>query len=233
MILKRGKTMIYQMHVLKGLLRPEVSLYQLQNAEAVKGIGLKLFLLYLLCLISFSASTYFGVGTETYSGAITDLTKEEFETGKLFLLGGRLVSSLLYTTIFIWFAGFIFWLFLEISYIKAVAVQIIVFTIHLVENALTSIVFVLFDLNQVSNPFSFGVISQYLFIDEFWNHFFGAITLFHIAAIAVLYYYLKNLTEKNKFVTFAIILLFYLATWSITALLAYIEIPVLVKRWFG
>lgn len=225
--------MFYQMQVLKGLLRPETSLYQLQKAERVTGIGFKLILLYLFSFIIFAASTYFGIGTESYSGTITDRTKEEFEAGKLLLLGGRLVSSLFYTSLFIWFAAFIFWLSLDVFYIKAVAVQIIVFAVHLVENSITSLVFVLFDLNHASNPFSFGVISQYFIRNEFWNHFFSAITLFHIAAITILYYYLKNLTKRNKFITLTVILLVYLFTWLYTALMAYIEVPILFRRWLG
>jgi hypothetical protein len=223
--------MIYQMRVLKGLFQPGTSLYQLQKAEAVSGISFKLICLYLLCFINYAVSTYFGIGTETYSGLITERTNEEFEAGKLLLLGGRLVSSLLYTTLFIWFAAFIFWLILDVAYIKAVVVQMIVFAIHFVEQTITSLVFVLFDLNQASNPFSFSVISQYFISNEYWNHFFGAITLFHFVAITFLYYYLKNLTEKNKYITLTIILLFYLFTWLLTALMAYIEVPILLRSW--
>jgi hypothetical protein len=219
------------MHVLKGLFQPRTSLYQLQKAEVVTGVGLKLLLLYLFCLISFATSTYFGIGTESYSGNITDRTKEEFEAGKLLLLGGRLASSFLYTTLFIWFAAFIFWLILEVSYLKAIVVQMIVLAVHLFEQAITLPVLVLFDLNQTSNPFSFGVISQYLINNEFWQHFFGAITLFHFVSITVLFFYLKNLTDRNKYVTLTVIILFYLIIWLVTALMAYIEVPVLLRRW--
>ncbi|MBZ5753298.1 hypothetical protein [Metabacillus rhizolycopersici] len=224
--------MIYRMHVVKGLFQPETSLYQLQKAEAFSGIGLKLILLYLLSFIIFAASTYFGIGTETYSGTITERTNEEFEAGKLLLLGGRLVLSLLDTTLFIWFAAFVFWLCLNVDYIKAVIVQMIVFSIYLAEQAITSLVLVLFDLNQASNPFSFGVISQYFIRNEYWNHFFGAMTLFQFAAISLLYYYLKNLTGRNKYLTLTVILVVYVITWLFTALTAYIEVPVLLRRWF-
>jgi hypothetical protein len=219
--------MTYRLQVLKGLFRPQASLYQLKEAEAIKGVGFKMMWLYLICLICFAVSTYFGIGTESYSGVITDKTKEEFEAGKLLLLAGRLVSSLLYTSLFIWFAAFIFWLLLDIPYMKAVIVQMFVFVIHLFEKAITPLLLVLFDLNQASNPLSLGVISQYFISNEFWINFFGAVTLFQLVSIVVLYYYLKNLTAKSKNVTFTYIVLFYLVAWLLTALMAYIEVPVL------
>lgn len=222
--------MLYKMKVLKGLFQPGTTLYQLQRAEVMTGVIPKLLLLYLVTFIIFAVSTYFGIGAETYSGTITDQTKAEFEAGKLLLFGGKLASSVLYTTLFIWLAALFFWIMLEISYIKAVIVQMFVFTVHLFEQAITVPILVFFDLNQVSNPFSFGVISQYLFENEFWQHFFGAITLFHFLAISVLFYYLKNLSERNKYGTFTVIVLFYLIIWMLTALLAYVEVPVIVRR---
>lgn len=222
--------MTYEMKVLSGLFRPGTSLYQLQRAEAMTGVIPKLLLLYLVALISFAVSTYFGIGAETYSVTITDQTKAEFEAGKLLLFGGKLASSVLYTTLFIWLGALFFWIMLEISYIKAVIIQMFVFTVHLFEQAITVPILVFFDLNQVSNPFSFGVISQYLFKNEFWQHFFGAITLFHFLAISVHFYYLKNLSDKNKYGTLTVIVLFYLMIWMLTALMAYVEIPVIVRR---
>jgi hypothetical protein len=218
------------MKVLKGLFQPGTTLYQLQRAEAITGVIPKLLLLYLVALISFAVSTFFGIGAETYSGSITDQTKAEFEAGKLLLFGGKLASSVLYTTLFIWLGALFFWIMLEISYIKAVIVQMFVFTVHLFEQAITVPILVFFDLNQVSNPFSFGVISQYLFKNEFWQHFFGGITLFHFLAISVLFYYLKNLSERNKYGTVTVIVLFYLILWMLSALLSYVEVPVIVRR---
>ncbi|MBO1511805.1 hypothetical protein [Metabacillus bambusae] len=222
--------MTYEMKILKGLFQPGTSLYQLQRAETMTGVIPKLLLLYLVALISIAVSTYFGIGAETYSGTITEQNKAEFEAGKLLVFGGKLASSVLYTTLFIWLAALFFWIMLDISYLKAVIVQMFVFTIHLFEQAITVPILVLFDLNQVSNPFSFGVISQYLFKNEFWQHFFGSITLFHFLAISVLFYYLKNLSDRNKFGTLTVIVLFYLIIWMLTALMAYVEVPVIVRR---
>ncbi|UGB30492.1 hypothetical protein [Metabacillus sp. B2-18] len=219
--------MNYHLNIVKGLFRPQISLYQLQKAEAIKGVFPKLILLYVLCLITYATSTYFGIGTETYSGNITNYTLEEYESGKLLLLGGKLISSILYPTLFIWFASIFFWIFLEIPYIKVVIVQSFGFAFLLLGQIVTMPVLVLLDLNLISNPFSFGVLSQYAFEHEYWNSFFGSITLFHLVALILQYYYLASLSEKNRYVALTLLILFYLITWLLTGLMAFIKIPVL------
>lgn len=225
--------MIYETSIIKGIFRPQVSLYQLQKAETAGGIGWRIFLLYLFSLLIFAAGVYFGIGTETYSGAITDFSREEFEVGKVFILLGKLVSSLLYTTLLLWFPAFVYWIVLDVSYKKALIVQLFAFSIHLVEKAITYPVLVLYHLSQASNPFSLGVIAQQLIDHEYWVHFFSSITLFQILAISVLYVYLSRLTEKHNALTLFIIVLFYILCWLLHAFMAYLEVPVLVRMWFG
>ncbi|PMC37295.1 hypothetical protein CJ195_11060 [Bacillus sp. UMB0899] len=223
--------MIYETSIIKGIFRPQVNLYQLLNAETTGGIGWRIVVLYLFSLFIFAAGAYFGIGTETYSGAITDFSREEFEVGKLFLLLGKLVSSLLYTTLLLWFPASVYWIVLDVSYKKALIVQMVVFSIHLVEKAITYPVLVIFNLNQASNPFSLGVIAQQLINHEYWVHFFSSITLFQLVTITFLHFYLSRLTEKNRYLTFFTILLFYLLSWLLHAFMAYIEVPVLVRMW--
>ncbi len=223
--------MIYETSILKGIFRPQVNLYQLQKAETTGGIGWRVFVLYLFSLLIFAASTYFGIGTETYSGAITDFSREEFEAGKVFVLLGKLTSSILYASLLLWFPALVYWIVLDVSYKKALIVQMVVFTIHLVEKVITYPVLVIFNLNQTSNPFSLGVIAQQLMSHKYFMHFFSSITLFQLAAISILYFYLSKLTEKHKVLTLFTIVLFYLLSWLLHAFMASIEIPVLVRMW--
>lgn len=223
--------MIYETSILKGIFRTHVNLYQLQKAETTAGSGWRIVILYLLSVLIFAASAYFGIGTETYSGRIVDFSKDEFEAGKVLILAGKVISSLLYTSLLLWFPAFVYWVTLEVSYKKALIVQMFIFSIHLVEKAITYPVLVFFSLNQASNPFSLGVIAQYLFKHKFWIHFFGSITLFQIISITLLTFYLVRLTEKNKYLTLLTIVLFYLLSWLLHAFMAYIEVPVLVRMW--
>lgn len=217
--------MFYQTQLFKGLFKPQISLYQLQKAETVKKVALKMLFLYLACLIISAISTYFGIGTETYSGNIHD-TSEKYEAGKLLLLAGKLVTSLFYPTLFIWFSALFFWIVLDIPYAKVVIVQMFALTVLLVGQLLTIPVLVLLDLNHVSNPFSLGVISQYVIDHEYWTNFFGSITLFHLIAIFVQFYYFRFLSEKHTFVILTYVVLFYVIVWLLEGLLAFIKISV-------
>lgn len=217
--------MIYQTQLFKGLFKPQISLYQLQKAEAVKKVVPKLLLLYVVSLIIFAISTYFGIGTETYSGNIQD-SSGKYESGKLLLLAGRLVAGFIYPTLFIWFAALFFWLALDIPYVKVVIVQMFTLTLLLIGQVVTLPVLVLLDLSHVSNPFSFGVVSQYVIDHDYWTNLFGSITLFHFIAIAVQYYYFRFLSEKNRFVILTFVVMFYLLLWFLEGLLAFIKITV-------
>lgn len=223
--------MLYHTQILKGIFRPQFTLYQLQKAETTTGIGRRITLLYFLSLLLFAASTYFGIGTETFSGFITERTEDEFEASKIFLLGGKLVFSLLQTSFYLWFLALIFWLFLDIPYSKGIIVQLFILTIHLIEKLITYPILILLNLNQSSNPFSLGVISQYLIKNEYWIHFFGSITLFQVLAITMLFYYLSKLTEKKNIQTLIIVISVYLLIWLFQAFVMYIEVPILLRKW--
>ncbi|MBR8644142.1 hypothetical protein KEH51_04060 [[Brevibacterium] frigoritolerans] len=53
--------MVYQVGLLKGILQPYRSRYQLQNAEAVTKLGLKLIFIYFLSLIVFAVGDIWGL----------------------------------------------------------------------------------------------------------------------------------------------------------------------------
>ncbi|MBK5485898.1 hypothetical protein JFV29_29445 [Peribacillus sp. TH16] len=84
--------MVYQVRLLKGILEPHRSRYQLQNAEAVTRLGWKLLLLYFLSFIVFAVEGYFGVGSESFSKEITKMDSSEFEMGKLLIVGGNIIA---------------------------------------------------------------------------------------------------------------------------------------------
>ena len=83
------------------------------------------------------------------------------------------------------------------------------------------------DLNQSANPFSLGVISQFILSNEYFIHFFGEISLFQVAIYRYQStIYLRELTEKNKYIPLIMICVFYLASWFVAAILAYIDVHV-------
>jgi hypothetical protein len=119
--------MVYQVRLLKGILEPYRSRYQLQNAEAVTKLGLKLLFLYFLSLIVFAIGGYFGIGSESFSKEITTMSANEFEAAKLLILSGNIITGILAPSIYIFLAALFFWIVTDIPYIKLVIVQMILF----------------------------------------------------------------------------------------------------------
>lgn len=220
--------MVYQVGLLKGILEPYRSRYQLQNAEAVTKLGLKLIFIYFLSLIVFAVGGYFGIGSESISKEITKMSANEFEAAKLLILSGNIITGIIHPSIYIFLAALFFWIVTDIPYIKLVIVQMILFGLQLVEKTLLIPLFVLMDIGSDANPFSLGIISQYFLRSDYFIHFFSEITIFQFLIIALQYFYLKEFTERNNYLVLLMIVLFYLATWFVKAFLGYIQVGVFV-----
>ncbi|MDM5356739.1 hypothetical protein [Peribacillus sp. ACCC06369] len=220
--------MVYQVRLLKGILEPNRSRYQLQNAEAVTRLGWKLLFLYLLSLLVFAIEGYFGIGSESFSKEITKMGVNEYEAGKLLILSGNIIAGIIHPSIYIFLSALFFWIVTDIPYIKIVIVQMIIFGLQLVEKILLIPLFVLMDIGNDANPFSLGIISQYFLRSDYFIHFFSEITIFQFLIIALQYFYLKEFSERNNYLIFLMIVLFYLATWFVKAFLAYIQVGVFV-----
>ncbi|MGG3495437.1 hypothetical protein ABES08_06380 [Peribacillus simplex] len=220
--------MVYQVRLLKGILEPHRSRYQLQNAEAVTRLGWKLLFLYFLSIIVFAIGGYFGIGSESFSKEITKMSVNEFEAGKFLILSGNIIASLIYPSIYIFLAALFFWIVTDIPYIKLVIVQMIIFGLQLLEKALLIPLFVLMDIGNDSNLFSLGVIGQYFLRSDYFIHFFSEITIFQFLIIALQYFYFKEFSQRNNYLVLVMIVLFYLATWFVKAFLAYIQVGVFV-----
>lgn len=218
--------MTYQVQILKGLFQPRTNRYQLEQAEGITGFGTKLLLVYLCSFVIFLLEAYYGIGSESMSKEITKLGESEYEAGKLLVIAGKLLAGLLYPTFYVVLAAVVFWVILDIPFKKVAVVQMIAFALHLLEKVVYIPFLLQMDLNQSANPFSLGVISQSILSNEYFIHFFGEISLFQMAIIGIVYYYLRELTEKNKYIPLIMICVFYLASWFVAAFLAYIDVRV-------
>ncbi|MDQ0221285.1 hypothetical protein ELQ35_17800 [Peribacillus cavernae] len=218
--------MIYRVQLLNGTFRPSASRYRLKQAEEVVRFGPKLLLLYLLSLVIFGISAYLGIGSESISKEVAGLNASEFESKRLLVFAGKLLSGILFPSIFLFMSSLLFWIFTDIEYRRIVIVQMFVFVVALFEKAVAIPFLVLMDLDQDSNPFSFGVISQHYISNDFFIHFFGAITIFQLVIICLQYYYLRYLADTNRFLILLAIGLFYIVSWFAQAFLSYIKVSV-------
>lgn len=220
--------MTYQVKLVKGLFRPSLSSFQLKETEEITAFKLKLVWVYMASILLFSISGYFGIGTESVSKELNGLSTERFETGKLLVFFGNVLAGLILPSIFLFVSAMIFWVITDIPYIKLVIVQMIGFTLFLMEKILLLPFFILMDLNQDANPFSLGVVSQYFIANDYFIHFFSEVSIFSVAIIVITYKYLKALSEKKSIIILLMVCISYLIYWFFAAFCSYLDVNVFV-----
>lgn len=218
--------MIYQVRLVRGLFSSEKTRYQLHNSEAVTQVKGKIILLYVVSVLIFGLYGFLGIGSESFSKELLKLSVHEFGMGKMLVLAGDLIAGIVYPSVYLFLMALFLWTVTDIEYVKLLIVQMIVFTLQLLEKVVLLPFFTFLHLNQDANPFSLGVISQYFIANEYIIHLFSEVTLFQVLVIAIQYYYLKNFTEKNKHRVLLMIIVSYLIVWLMNALLAYIKVSV-------
>ena len=220
--------MIYQVKLVKGLFAPDRNRYHLHEAEGAMHIEGKMVLLYVFSILVFGVYGFLGIGSESFSKELLKLGASEFEMGKMLVLAGDLVAGAVYPTVYLFLIALFLWVLTDIEYWKLLIVQMIVFTLQLVEKVLVVPFFIFMHLNHDANPFSLGIISQYFTSNEYVIHLFSEVTVFQVLIIAIQYYYLHKFTERNKYSVLFAIILSYLILWLVNALLAYIKVSVFV-----
>ncbi|MGM9926112.1 MAG: hypothetical protein ACI35R_17845 [Bacillus sp. (in: firmicutes)] len=218
--------MTFRIQPLQGILRPVKYRYQLKTTEEYKGYKRFIAILFILSLCTYGISAAFGIGTETLSKGMNDWTGGELEARKQLFFVGRLILGLLIPGIFLFLGALYYWCFSSIEYKKLVIVQMTVFSVYLFEQLVQIPMFVLMDIDAVSNPFSLGVIAQYLTNKELIIHFLSEITLFQVGMIAMTIYYLRELTELTKKQVISIVIFFFMILWFLSGLLSYIKISI-------
>ncbi|WP_045522453.1 hypothetical protein [Neobacillus niacini] len=215
--------MFFRVQLLRGLFQPDICSHQMKEAEHIKGIWKRLALLLFTSLLIFSISAFFGIGNEALSKTIYELSPIEFETIKVLFGVGQVIQGVFISILLLYLQALYFWVFTAVVYKKLVIMQLFILTIYLIEQAL-SIPFHLLGIDQVSLPFSFGVIAQYLTENELIINFFSTITLFKIWSVILQAHYIKVLSEKSTQICLLIVIPINLFIWIIMALFPYIKV---------
>lgn len=219
--------MHFRVQLLRGLHRPYICSQEMRDAEQIEGFWKRSALLLITSLILFGISAYFGIGNESLSKTIYELSPIEFETIKALFGIGQVIQGVLISIILILLPALYFWVFTNVDYKKLVIMQLFILTIYLIEQAM-SIPFHLVGMDQNSLPFSFGVVAQYLTEHELIINFFSTITLFKIWSMILQVIYIKVLSEKSTMISLFIVIPFNLFIWILIALFSYIRFEVLL-----
>ena len=218
--------MTFRINPLKGIYNRENYSHQLQKAETFVGYKRSIALLFFLSMCMYAVGAAFGIGSELLSKEMTTMSNGELEAKKQLFFLGRVVIGLFVPAFIIFVGALYYWSFLNLSYQKLVTIQLSVFSVFLLEKALQIPVFLLMDISAASNPFSLGVIAQYITNKELIIQFFSQITIFQVWMITILCYYLQRLSEQRKSKIIALVVCFFLFCWIISGLLSFIKIGI-------
>lgn len=220
--------MVFNVQLLKGLLAPNTLTYQIMNAERLKGLWKKTVLLAFVSMILFALYGYFGVGMDFLTKEITELSRQELETKKLFVILGRLIWGLIYSMLVLFGFSVVLWAILDMAYRKIVIVQLFVLSILLLEKAILLPICIWLGIGLEASPFSLGVMARYLTSSSILVYFFSHFSLFKIWAVIFQYQALKSLSERNPKTVLVIIIVVNLLIWLLSSLLSYLEIEKLI-----
>jgi hypothetical protein len=218
-----------EVRLFKGLTQPSLFFYQLTEAEKLERYRKKVFLLFFFSVFSFGFIAFFGIGMDSLSKELTELSPTSYELEKFLFFLGRLLAGLLYAAIILFVPSLIFWTISEEGeYKKLVMTQGIVLIILMLEKISYIPLSLFLSLDWHSSPFSLGVLAQYITSHSWVVYFLGSISLFKVWILYIQYKGLKSLTQQKNWIIWLVILLTNLFFWAITALLAYINISSLI-----
>jgi hypothetical protein len=219
---------MYHVRLLRGLKEPYKTSQQLIKAEQMAGFWKKGILLLFITLIVSALTAYFGIGNELLSKNLNGLSSTEFETIKSLFAAGQVSWSLLAAIIIITVPSLFFWTVSDIEWKKYIVVQYLVVTILLIEKGLLIPFAIFMGLPEVSNPFSLGIIGQYLTSNDIILQFLTQLSIFKIWAVVLQYKYVKVLSKKSALQTALIVIGFNLILMIVHGLITMMDLEKLL-----
>ncbi|WP_338450165.1 hypothetical protein R4Z09_29275 [Niallia oryzisoli] len=219
---------MYHIRLFRGIREPHVEAQQLVKAEKVGGFWTKALLLLVITFLLAALSAYFGIGNEIMSKEIHTRSNTEFEAVKLLFAGGQIIWSMLAAIIILIIPSLFFWALSDIESKKFITMQFYVLTILLIGKIITVPFTILIGLPDISNPFSLGVIGQYLTSHNIILQFLGGITIFNIWAMVLQYKYVKVLSERSRLQTALFVVGFNLILLVISVFLQVMDLEKLL-----
>ena len=220
--------MVYYVHLLKGLLAPQILFFQLGKAEEIRGIWKRAAILVFLSVLLFSLSSFLGLGMDFLSKEIVEISKQELEAKKSLVWMGQMIWGLSYALLVIFGVSLVLWALLDMQYKKIVVIQLFVLCIYLLEKIILLPIRVSFGIGPESSPLSLGVIAQYVTANTIVFYTISHLSIFKIWAIFFQYKGLKGLSDKNPKIVLLLIVVVNLFIWLTSALLSYLKFERLI-----
>jgi hypothetical protein len=219
---------MYYVRLLRGLKEPNLTSEQLSKAEKTTGFWKKgLWLLFITLIVS-ALTAYLGIGNELVTKELNSLSNTQFEAIKSLFAAGQVIWSIAASLFIITIPSLFFWSVSDNEWKKYIIVQFFVVTILLIEKVILIPLTIFMGLPDLSNPFSFGIIGQYLTSNDIILQFFTQLSIFKIWAVVLQYKYVKVLSGKSALQTALIVIGFNLILMIVTVFLTIMDLAKLL-----
>lgn len=220
--------MLYHVQLGKGILYPNTHIYQISQAEKITGLYKRFFLLLFASVLIYLIGSYYGIGMESVSGEITSLSNSELEAKKLFVLIGQVLKGAIFSIIVFYLPAIFYWAIFNVYFKKLLVMQTYVLAVLLVEKLLLIPLQIFLQIGWESSPFGLGVLMQYMSDYKLIIYLAGSITIFKVWVIFYQINWLKGLVESKTNWLIAVVILFNIFIWIITALISHMELGRLI-----
>jgi hypothetical protein len=185
---------MFDVRLFKGLREPYKTAQLLGKAEKISGFWKRLILLLVITFILASIGSIFGIGNDILSKELNNLSSTGFEATKSLFAIGQIIRVLIEALLIITIPSLFFWAVSDKEWKKFMVVQQYVLVLFLLEKLLLLPFAVFLGLTaDISNPFSLGIIGQYLTNNEFILLCLAQISIFKIWAVVLQFKYIKEL----------------------------------------
>ena len=224
--------MTYSINIIKLLFAVDDHIFRIGKAELIRTPWKVMLLLMLCSTLLYSGMAMLGIGSSPLSSGAVVLTTSEYEMQKLWFIIGRMIYSLAFVLFVLFVPSLIFYWVTKIQYKKLLLMQLVVLFVLLIERVLWIPFVVYFGLDWYVSPLSFGIIASYLTDIPFLIYLFGTISLFQLWIVAFQIKFLSKLSAIEKRWIWSTVILFNLAVWTLTAVVAFTDI-LMINRWFN
>lgn len=224
--------MIYQVQIFKLLFAVDDHIFRIGKAEQIRNPWKTISLLALLSVLIYTGASLLGIGSSTLSSGAVLLSAAEYEVYKFWFIIGRIMYSLALVGMVLFIPSLIYYWVTKIPYKKLLLMQVIVLFMMLLERILWIPLAIYFGLDWFVSPFSLGIIASYLTDISFLIYLCGACSLFQLWIIIFQVKFLSRLSGIHKGWIWSTVILFHLATWTVTAVIALTDMH-MINGWFN
>jgi hypothetical protein len=220
--------MLYHVQVIKGLLHPKLHTYRILEAEKIKGLYNRFFLLLIIFIGIYMAGAYFGIGMESISNEVTVSNSETLAAKQIFMILGKGIWGALLAVLAFYIPAIVYWATLNTRFKDMLVLQLYMMAILILEQIITMPLLFFLDIGQNSSPFSLGVIAQYITDNRLLIYLAAAVTLFKIIIVIYQYKWLKALSDRSPQIVALVVCLFNIIIWAISSIFAYMQFEKLI-----